>query len=494
MSNSFLLPAICLLIWASACQSSTSNVADSPDGNPYTALAGIHSIEEATADLAIDIEVAGLNGGTAKMIGISGDQNYIIDTAVVDPSGKFSFRSPKPWPSGLYFAILPDNSNIQMIIDANQHFSLKTRQGNIIADMQITNSKENELLYGNLRTQQPMDQQIKTLAGQVKMRGEDTPEGKAIQAQVDSALEVRKAYILSFAKDHPKAFFTKYKICGQNPELTNPLNADGSLNVPLQTFTYREELWDNVDFTDTRLLRTPIIANKLNRYIKELTPQIPDSIIFSADRLIARAAEHPDYFKFIVNYIPLTYKPGEVALMDAEAVLVHMVKNYFTPEKATWSSESELAALKKQASEMENSLVGKKGMDVEAIDQNGTKRSIYEMTADYIVVFMWNPECSHCKEETPQLIQIAREWKGKLDVFGIAVNTTEEAYKKASKEYGMTWNTVFDPTNKAIYAKYYVDNTPEIYVLNPERIIIGKNLKAHQVVTVVEKDIAKRRG
>jgi peroxiredoxin len=142
---------------------------------------------------------------------------------------------------------------------------------------------------------------------------------------------------------------------------------------------------------------------------------------------------------------------------------------------------------------MEASLLGRKGPDVQAKDTNGQMRSIYEMTAPYIVVFMWNPECSHCKEETPQLIQLLKEWKPKgLDVFGISVNTTEAEFKRVAKEYGMTWNNVFDPTNRAIYAKYYVDNTPEIYVLNPDRIIIGKNLKANQIATVVERDMAKR--
>lgn len=52
---------------------------------------------------------------------------------------------------------------------------------------------------------------------------------------------------------------------------------------------------------------------------------------------------------------------------------------------------------------------------------------------------------------------------------------------------------VFDPTNKAIYGKYFVDITPEIYVLNPERTIIAKNLKVNQIGEVVERDMRRVR-
>jgi hypothetical protein len=61
------------------------------------------------------------------------------------------------------------------------------------------------------------------------------------------------------------------------------------------------------------------------------------------------------------------------------------------------------------------------------------------------------------------------------------------------KKYGMEgFTNVNDPTNKAIYATYFVDNTPELYVLNPDRKIIGKNLKVFQIDTVIERDKEER--
>ena len=52
----------------------------------------------------------------------------------------------------------------------------------------------------------------------------------------------------------------------------------------------------------------------------------------------------------------------------------------------------------------------------------------------------------------------------------------------------MDWTNVMDPTNRSIYGKYWVDVTPEMYLINKERKIIGKNLKAFQIQTVIDRD------
>jgi hypothetical protein len=75
--------------------------------------------------------------------------------------------------------------------------------------------------------------------------------------------------------------------------------------------------------------------------------------------------------------------------------------------------------------------------------------------------------------------------------FGIAVSTTDAEWKAFVKEKGFTFTNVFDPTNRAIYAKYFVDITPEIYVLNKDRIIVGKNLHPNQLDTIFERELKK---
>ena len=93
------------------------------------------------------------------------------------------------------------------------------------------------------------------------------------------------------------------------------------------------------------------------------------------------------------------------------------------------------------------------------------------------------------------MVRLYRQWKSiglGVQVFAIAIDTDDAAWKAFVAQNGMNeWVNVFDPTNESIYAKYYVDNTPEIYVLNKDRKIIAKNLNPDQVQQVIESDMQK---
>ena len=74
------------------------------------------------------------------------------------------------------------------------------------------------------------------------------------------------------------------------------------------------------------------------------------------------------------------------------------------------------------------------------------------------------------------------------DVYAIAIDTEVQEWKDYVAKNNMTFTNVHDPSNRSIYATYYVDVTPELYLLNKERKIIGKNLKTFQLQQMIDKD------
>ena len=465
-----------------SCQQQAQPAAQSPAA---AGVAGMVHAEAVTPDAQIDVTVQGIQAGVAKLVGVYMEQNFILDTTSFDANGHLQFKRNPSYDAGLYYIILPDFSNVQLLLDANQRFSMTTKAGDLVNSMQVSNSLENELYYKNLKYEAVVNPQLEDLRTRLLSLKEGSPEHTSIKAQQDKLLAERKDHLKWFVDNHPNAFFTKFKLAGQNPDLQEPRKADGSLDTALQVQLYRNEWWNNVDFSDDRLLHTPVIKNKLERYVKNLTPQQPDSLIRAADVLMTKVGPHKNYYQFFTNWIALQFQPTKTTVMDGEAVYVHITK-----EKAFWTDSANIAGLQKQAWEMESSLMNRKGPDVQAPSIDGSMKSIYEKKAPYIVVYMFNPDCEHCREQTPKLVKLYNEWKNKgLDVYAIAVNTTDKEWRDYVKEYNLPFTNVFDPTNRAIYAKYFVDITPEIYVLNPNRIIIGKNLKVEQVTTVVERDM-----
>ena len=438
----------------------------------------------------IEIQVEGISSGQAYLLVMYTDQQFRVDSTVIGPDGTLRFRRTESYTPGYMFVTLPGSNYIQFLIDKDQTFKMKTNINDIVGNMQVEGSLDNELLYKNLKFErdfQPRANAVKQLMSGVP---ETDPRYPELKAQHDALTAEREAHLNEIFENYPNTFFVKFKTAGQNPELQDVRNPDGTLDAARQLYLYRAQFWDNVDFSDERLLYTPVIYNKLKRYITELTPQHPDSINYSASTLINKVANYPEYFKFFTNWVALQYEPTKTTLMDPEAVFVYMVKNYFTRDLAYWADSMEIYGLQLRAQEMAASLVGRKGPDVTANDNYGNPKSIYDITSPYIIVYLYNPTCDHCIEQTPKLVQWHKEWKSQgAEVYAIAVDTEEAEWKNFIAKNGMTgFTNVFSSINQSIYGKYYVYNTPEIYVLNPDRTIIDKNLKVHQIAEIINRD------
>lgn len=440
----------------------------------------------------IEVQVNGLSGGEAKLIGMYSDQNYLADQVQVDANGHFVFQKGEAYRPGFFFIVLPDGSNFQIMMDRDQQFSITTTAGRLVEDMKIEGCLDAELFYETLRYEAVENPKFVNVNNRLKSAPKGTPEYNQVKAEQDALVAQRKAYIADLKAKHPNSLFVKYKEAGQNPDLQDIRKPDGSVDNQAQVAVYRRQFWDNVDFSDPRLMATPVISNKLKRYVTELTVQHPDSIKQSVSHLIDKVLNAPEYFQYFANWIMLQYEPDKTTLMDPQAVFVHMAQNYFTYDRAFWSDSTEIYAIQLRAHEMAQSLVGMKGPNVSAPDPTGTLRAISDIKAPYVIVYMYDPNCDQCAIETPKLVQFYRQWKSRgVEVYGIALNTNQQEWTAYINKNGMNWINVHDPTNKSIYATYFVDHTPELYVLDPERKIIAKNLKVEQVATVIERDQAQ---
>ncbi|MBK6573436.1 MAG: redoxin domain-containing protein [Saprospiraceae bacterium] len=439
----------------------------------------------------LKFKVNGFTGGKIKLIGVYADQNYIADSTFMNESGEFEFRRKSPFKPGYFYVILPDYSSFHIMINDEQFFTMESNKGEYINTMKISGSIDNELLYQSMILQSMHEKKFDSLNSQKSKYAGNQDELKRIEKELDLINNERKEYIKNLEQKYPNVFFTKFKIAGQNPEVPDFRKPNGEPDISRKLEFFRLNFWNDVDLMDNRLLATPVIVNKLNRFITDLTVQHPDSIIRQADFVIQKSLENPEMFQFFTNYIALKYQPSKTKVMDGEAVYVHIIDKYFTKDRAFWLTEKELADLRKKAWEMSASLLNKVGPDVVSVDPNGQTKSIYGIKKPYIIVFMYDPKCEHCQEETPKLKQFYEEWKNKgVEVFAIVLNAKDQEWRDFIKKYQIqNWINVHDPTNASIYAKYYVDITPEMYVLNKDRKIIGKNLKVEQLKIILDRDM-----
>ena len=444
------------------------------------------------------IKVAGATPGSSDLIGFYAEQNFKADETTISPDGTIRFNCQNcpegqtTYAQGFYYVKIAEERYMQILLGEDQEFTLTTTLANPDGDMVVSGSDENEAFFTNMAYEKAGQPKFAELGDKLKVAKEGSPEFKALKAEQKALTDARMAHLEEIYKKYPNTLLTKFKKAGQEPVLRDDVPKES------QVYHYRQDFWEDVDWSDRRLIRTPVIHNKMKRYFDQLTPQNQDSIFASGHRLVDQLLMYPEYYKFIANWIVRKYEPTKTTLMDPEFVHVKMIKRYFTHERAFWADSVEVFALNQRAGEMAQSLIGDQGPDIISKDLQGNTHRLMDSKKDYLIVYMFAPSCEHCQEQTPKLV----EWyngggKSYADVYAIALDSNEEDPNELANyiyKTQMPFPCVWDQTNRSIYAKYYVDITPEIYVLNPERKIIGKNLKVFQIDTIIDRDKEKRKG
>ena len=278
----------------------------------------------------VTFKIKGLPTGTYRMIGMLGGNNYLADS-IRYTSGDLHWKRTQAVAGGLYYMVFPDQQTfVQLLMDKDQVFSVVGAMPNLINTIQIDGSLDNSLFYENQRWEQQFRVRLDSVEGALKTVGASSPNKAYLENLKNSLIQSRKAHIESFKVNHPTSFFTVFKIAGQNPDLQYPRLPDGGVDTLQQLYLYRQAYWQGTDLGDERLLRTPVIPNKLKTFLTQLVPQNSDSLIRYADMVIKKAKPCAECFRFVVNWTAIQYeKPN---FMGGEKVLVHLVDTYFTDE------------------------------------------------------------------------------------------------------------------------------------------------------------------
>ena len=439
---------------------------------------------------AIQLKIKGFSNNYVKLLAFLGDQRYISDSAMVDESGNAIFTKDSAYQKGMYFILFPDMKYAQMLLEKEQQFKLSFDKENPVGTMIVSNSLDNELLYKNLKFEQEITPKFDSLQKQLDLQAKGSETYLKTELEREKLVAIRKAHIKWFADNHPNAFFTRFKIAGQNPDIRYPKRKDGSIDEALQSYYFINDYWKDYDFADERLLYTPVYFNKLKKYI-DMVPQAADSLIKYAGFVIDKSKANKEIFKFTVNWIAMQYKQPKI--MGQEAFYVFLIEKYWTYDQAFWAKDYEVDRLRQQAKLMKPSLIGNTGQNVTGTDEFGKTISIYDIKTPFTVIYLFSYDCDNCKKESPKLVKFYNEWKNKgVDVFSICVDGETDEWKKYLQKNNMTFHNIFDPKNQTGFgSKYHVDHTPEIYVLSKNHKIIGSNISSEQIPKIIEDELKK---
>jgi len=172
--------------------------------------------------------------------------------------------------------------------------------------------------------------------------------------------------------------------------------------------------------------------------------------------------------------------------MGLDQVYVNLYDKYYASgEMNFWVNDQLKKNLKEQADRIRSSALGKKSNNLILKDVNGNMRSLHSMTNKYTVLFIFDPDCGHCKKETPKLVDFKNSTKLDVGVYTVSADTSMTKTQKYVKEMKMEKfvNTCFYYSAVGNYRDLYdAETTPTIYILDKDKKIIGRKIPAAEEI------------
>lgn len=458
------------------------------------ALFFLAAIPFASASTGYDIKVrvVGLHDTVCYLGNHYGDKQYVNDTARVDKDGWMTFKGDEPLDGGIYLVILPSKTYFEIIISDQQKFTVETDTLDYIAHQKVTGSLENKLFLDHQQFLIKKSKENMSLKARLDANKDNKDSAEAIKKEIAAVDQSVKDYRLKIMKDHPNTFMTKIIKTMQEPEVPEaPRDANG--NITDSTFQYRyykAHFLDNVDFGDERLLRTPLLHAKVKTYTQQLTVPLPDSIIPSVDTIIIKSRANKEVFKYNVATLANYYETSNI--MGYDKVFVHIAENYYLTNEAFWADSALKAKIRERVNKIKPTILGTPAHDLVMNDTAGVPKRLYDVKEKYTVLAFWDPTCSHCKIEIPELGHYRDSVRAKglsLEVYGVGIESDPELWKKFIRDNNLKFINVTDLYNKTRFRDFYdIYSTPVIYLLDEQKRILAKRLDPEKLKEFIERN------
>jgi thiol-disulfide isomerase/thioredoxin len=439
----------------------------------------------------IDITIHGLQDSTVFLAYHLGDKQYIKDTLKLSKAGHGIVSGKEILPQGIYLIVLPGRKFFEILISKDQNFSLECSYSDYFNTLKFTGSDENSAFVEYQKKWLLLQQQSSALTKRIQNNKQNSDSLKILSLKQKTQEDNMKLYLRSVINSNNGnllATLVKALLPIDVPEFQIPSMVQNRDSVRwIKNYNYnKDHFFDNIDLTDERLLRTPILQARLNAFFTNVVIQSPDSINKEIDKLFLKCKKNPKVFQFVAVYLFNHFRESEI--MGHDAVLVKLADDVYLSGKADWVSKQFKDDLRKQVDLIRPNLIGKKAENLVMDSYKGIFVSLYDIEKEFTILYFWEPDCGHCKEATPKLKAFYEKAKNdNIEIFAICTTADKTKWTKYIEENKLTWINGWDPNRSSRFDYFYnIQSTPMVYILDKNKKIIAKKLAVEDISSFIE--------
>lgn len=464
-------------------------------------ISNIHAQTTLTAgDAGYEIETQILPYKNTKMYlgSYYGKNKVLVDSTLFNEDAKGVFKGDKKLPPGIYFFVTPSHSLLfEILMDKEQHFSIFADSANP-QKIKVEGSVDNEIFAGYSKFLAGITPQIIDWKNKAQTASTESDK-KAAKEKVMALSEAMTAYRENVITHHPESMMAAFFNAVKTPEIkATPHLANGAIDSVAMWNYMKDHFWDEVDFSNNSLIRTPFFDPKLNDYFKYYVSPEPDSIIKEVNYMLLASRSGKDIHQYLLGKFTDKYINPEI--MGQDKVFLFLFNNYYSKGDTSWLNDRQKKYIFDRAYSIMANQINEPAPPLTLKDTTGKNFSLYDINAPFTFLVFWDPTCGHCKTEIPLIDSIYRaKWKNE-GVVVIGVNTNDNTFdewKRFITEHHLNgWHHLWQPKKEKeadelaqrpnFRQLYDVVQTPTMYLLDKDKRIIAKKLDILQYDALID--------
>ena len=398
------------------------------------------------SQVKIKVNIENHNDSIFYLLKYKTDKSCIVIDST--DSNKNTFSNDTNYPEGIY--VIADNNQkplFEILLSKDQKFSINIQEPMDYKTYKVKGCKITSEYFDIYAQSVHYNLYIKALESEIKHNPSNKIKidslTKELRVYQESKLTKKDSFLNTYIK-----FIEKVVIPDELKD-----NDDSARQYVI------EHYFDELPLCDTRILNSRLLKNRLDEYFDNIiAEESVDLTCKMIDNLLAKTNDCHDVRDYILwNLYSRYFNPKE---LRHEETFIYLVDKYFSELEIVNLTENIRNKIIHRAKVLKNITIGSVMPDLSFTDKNGNNVSIKDVKSKNTIVIFHKTDCNLCHKAIRILSLIEKRNKN-LKI--IDINITDEI------------------SNQDIISRYDITNVPTIYVLDKDKRIIAKNIKAEEV-------------